>query len=226
MNELIPDLPGVKILAEVGRGTTGIVYRAQDLRINRVVALKVLLLGPVVEREVRAARFLREARVLASLTAESEPNIPTLHAVTEYQSQLYCVREFVDGETLEERVLARSIRSTDGVRVLGVIADVVARVHARGLIHRNLSPSNVLVATDGTPKLIGFGRVSIQAGPGRLPPGGPKVSPEIDIKALQAMLDWLFSALGQPFPGSLKPALGSVASAKAFAALVAPGFRQ
>jgi serine/threonine-protein kinase len=73
LNDSTPDLPGLKILAEVGRGTTGIVYRARDLRINRVVALKVLLPGPVAERKARAAQFLHEARALAGLTGEPDP---------------------------------------------------------------------------------------------------------------------------------------------------------
>jgi serine/threonine protein kinase len=223
LSEIMAQLPGFKILATVGRGTTTVVYRAQDLRIDRVVALQVLLSGPIGEREVRAARFLRAAQVMASLAGEHEPNIPALHGVMEYQGRLYSIREFVEGETLEKRVLAPSSSSTDGVRVIATIAGAVARVHARGIVHRNLNPSNVLVESDGTPKLIGFGRVAMQAGPEQRPPGAPIVSPEIDVKALQAMLGWVFSALGQPFPYSLIPALGPVASAEAFAASVGRG---
>ena len=99
----------------------------------------------------------------------------------------------------------------------------VARLHALGLVHRNLNPSNVLVATDGTPKLIGFGGVGIQTASDQLPPGAPGVSHAIDVKSLQAMLAWLFSALGQPIPGSLEYACRSASSAAAFAALVTQG---
>src|SRR5262249_33639094 len=146
--------------------------------------------------------------------------------VMENQGQQYYIREFVEGETLEERVSSRSIRSMDGVRVLATIAGAVARVHARGFVHRNLTPSNVLVASDGTPKLIGFGRVAMQAGRGDRLRGAPSVSPEIDVKALQAMLGWVFSALGEPLQGPLTLAQGLLGSAEAFAALLAQALRQ
>jgi serine/threonine-protein kinase len=110
------EFPGLKILAEVGRGTTGVVYRAQDLQINRVVALKVLLLGPAAERQVRSARFLREARVVACLMPHA--NIPAAYAVMEKQGQPYYIREFVEGATLKDRVDARTIRESEGIQVL------------------------------------------------------------------------------------------------------------
>src|SRR5262245_5295420 len=109
--------PDYEILAEVGRGTTGIVYRAQCVRLHRVVALKVLLPSLACEAQARR-RFLREARILANLTRAPDPNFPALHAVGGDDARPYHVREFVEGETLEQRVAARSISPREGIRVL------------------------------------------------------------------------------------------------------------
>jgi serine/threonine-protein kinase len=185
------EFPGLKILAEVGRGTTGVVYRAQDLQINRVVALKVLLLGSAAERQVRAVRFLREARAVASLMPHA--NIPAVHAVMEYEGQPYYIREFVEGTTLKDRVDAQAMRESEGLQVLAGIEAALARIHEQGLVHRNLQPENVLVATDGTAKLIGFSRAtSVDAAVGH---GIPTLALEADMQALRALRNWLFSAI-------------------------------
>jgi serine/threonine-protein kinase len=182
--------PGLKILAEVGRGTTGVVYRAQDLQINRLVALKVLLLGTAAERPVRAKRFIREARVLACLMPH--PNIPAIYAVDASQGQPYYIREFVEGTTLKDRVDARAIRESEGIQVLAGIEAALARVHQQGVVHRNLQPENILVGTDGTAKLIGFGRTAaVDAVVGQ---GSPPAKVEADKEALRGIREWLLSA--------------------------------
>jgi serine/threonine-protein kinase len=189
------EFPGLKILAEVGRGPTGVVYRAQDLRINRVVALKVLLLGSAAERPARAARFLREVQVIAAMMPHA--NIPAIHAVGEHQGQPYYIREFVEGTTLKDRVDARAIRESEGLQVLAGIEAALARVHQQGIVHRNLRPENVLVATDGTAKLIGFSRATAAyALVGHGTHGAPTAVLEADIQALQGLRDWLLSAIG------------------------------
>lgn len=189
MDSLPIEFPGLKILAEVGRGTTGVVYRAQDLRIHRLVALKVLLLGPPAERQARATRFLREARFLARLMPHT--NIPAIHAVMDSQGQLYYIREFVEGTTLKDGVDARAIRRSEGIQVLEGIEAALARVHQQGIVHRNLQPENVLLATDGAAKLIGFSRaVAVDAVVGN----GPPAVVEADTEALRGLRKWLLSA--------------------------------
>ena len=185
------EFPGLKILAEVGRGTTGVVYRAQDLRINRLVALKVLLPGSDAERHVRAARFLREARILASLMPHT--NIPAIHAVMESQGQPYYIREFVVGTTLKDHVDARGIHESKGIQVLAGIEAALARVHQQGIVHRNLQPDNVLVAPDGTARLIGFSRAAAVGAV--VGDGTPTAVLEADMQALRAMRDWMLSAI-------------------------------
>jgi serine/threonine protein kinase len=192
LDQPLIELPGLEILAEVGRGPTGVVYRAQDLPINRLVALKVLLLGSAAERHVRAARFLREARVLACLMPHA--NIPAIHAVMESQGQTYYTREFVQGTTLKARVDARAIRESEGIQVLAGIEAALARVHEQGIVHRNLYPENVLVANDGTAKLIGFsGAAAIDT---LVRHGTPTVVLEADMQALRTLRDWMFSRIG------------------------------
>jgi serine/threonine protein kinase len=192
------------ILAELGRGTTGIVYEARDLTLNRRVALKVLTLSPDADRQTKTAWFFRECRVLAHLTSKPGCNIPNLHMVAEHQGQPYYVRELVDGDTLERRVADGSIDLRAGLGVIAEVARVVDRVHGHGYAHRNLYPANVLVATGGTPKLIGFGRVGPLAGSNLLPPGASGVPPEIDVRALQEMLGWLCATLREPVPSALQ----------------------
>lgn len=184
------ELPGLKILAEVGRGATGVVYRAQDLRINRHVALKILLPGPDAERHVRAARFLREARILASLM---HPNIPAINEASESQGQFYLIRQFVEGATLKDCVDARAIQRSRGIRVLADIEAALTNIHQQGFVHRNLQPENILVATDGTAKLIGFGRAIVVDDVGGR--GTAPATVEGDLEALRSMRDWLHSAI-------------------------------
>src|SRR5262249_10122345 len=91
----------------------------------------------------------------------------------------------------------------EAIRALSTITGVVQRMHSRGIAHRNLRASNVLVRTDGTAKLIGFGHVWPLARAERLPPGMAGVSAEVDVVALQETLTWLCEELHQPVPASL-----------------------
>lgn len=217
-----PDFPDLKIVAEVGRGTTGVVYRAQDLRVRREVALKVLLPDPTTDWYVRAHRFLREAQVMASL---EDPNIPAVYSVGEDHGRPYLTREFVEGVTLEDAVLTGSITVSAGINIVARLAGAVIRLHERGLVHRNLRPQNVLIARDGTPKLIGFSRVGVADAPAA--PGMPDNVPETDVRALQGILAWLFTALRQPWPSclaSIRPP-NSLPSAQALGSLLAKAAR-
>jgi serine/threonine protein kinase len=208
-----------ELLLELGRGTTGVVYKAREDILNRVVALKMPLLASPSEAQVRVARFHREARVLARLTSTPDPNFPELHLVGEYQGQPFYVREFVEGNTLEQMARAGSLTLRQGITVLAAVARAIARIHAQGIAHRNLHPANVLIAVDGTPKLIGFGQVGFLAGSDMLPPGESGASAEVEVRWLQELLRWLCVALQQPVPAGLEwvMAPGSATTASAFA---------
>jgi serine/threonine protein kinase len=198
------------LLSELGRGTTGVVYKAQDCRLNRLCAIKTLLPCPRAELIERREWLLREAQVTASLQHE---HIVSVLEANEYEGRAYCAREFVDGSTLETLVTDKSIDLRTGLRLLGQVCEAMEAVHARRLVHRNLLPANVLVESAGfrRAKLIGFGRVRLLFGSSRYP-NGP-IDPDLlrlagqlkaaDTQALHQMLRWLADTLGQPLPAEL-----------------------
>jgi serine/threonine-protein kinase len=195
--------PGLENLGEIGRGTTGVVYKARDLRLDRLVAIKVLSSGGS-DTHSRAKKLVREARVLAALTHQPDDNIPTIHAVMELRGQPCIMREFVDGETLASLASSDRITLREAIQSLAVVAGAVARVHALGIAHNNLHPLNILVTADGTPKLIGFGQVGLLARTESQAAGEACVTAEVDIDALQRLLIWLCSALRQDLPRDLE----------------------
>jgi serine/threonine protein kinase len=216
-----------EIVALLGHGTSGTVYQARDGKLNRVIALKVPDLEPASERSLRVAWFLHEARVLAFLTGTPTGDIPPLFEVGEYHELPYYAREFVEGSDLEQLAAGGSLDLASGVRTVQTVAEIVQSVHQRHVAHRNLHPSNVLVATDGSVKLIGFGRCGLLEGSPVLPPDRPGVPPTLDVRGLQDLLGWLFATLRQPVPAVLESLLqpGAVASAGAFAEALAACLR-
>jgi serine/threonine-protein kinase len=199
---------------ELGRGTTGVVYQARDA-FDRVVALKVPQFRNDLARAAQSKQFFRESRVLAGLTFTPDPGIPKLHAVGDE----YHVREFIDAETLEHGVTSGSISLHEGIACLERICRVVARVHARGVAHRNLHPANILIARDGTPKLIGFGR----CGPLSSPTSGSTNAVGVDVRGIQGILNWICTILQQPVPAAVDAAQqpGAADSAVGLADLLA-----
>jgi serine/threonine-protein kinase len=219
MSDVLSASPRYEILAELGRGTTGVVYKARCTILNRLVAIKSPRPSAELERSVQLKYFLREARAVAMLTLKPDPNIPTIHEVGEFEGQPYYMRELIDGVTLEQGVHGGSIKLRDGLIVLASIAGAVQRVHAQGLAHRTLHPSNVLVVAGGSPKLIGFGHVGPLSGSAWLPPAARGTPAAMDVRALQQMLSWLCLTLRRPIPAALRAleASPAVASAGAFA---------
>src|ERR1035441_4154873 len=125
-----------EILAPLGAGGMGEVYKARDTRLNRTVAVKVLL-EHIAQREDLRARFEREARAVASL---NHPNICTLHDV----GPGYLVMEYVEGA-----VLAGPMKPAEAHRLALQIAAALEAAHARGIVHRDLKPANILVTASG-----------------------------------------------------------------------------
>jgi WD40 repeat protein len=148
-----PSIDGYEILDELGHGGMGVVFRARDIRLNRTVAVKMLLPGGHASPEL-VARFKAEAETVARL---QHPNVVQIHSVGEHQGQPYFVMEFVGGGSLAARLDGTPWHPRDGARLVEVIAHGVEAVHELGVIHRDLKPGNVLMAGDGTPKLGDFG---------------------------------------------------------------------
>jgi serine/threonine protein kinase len=192
-------LAGYEILGELGRGSTGIVYKVRHAGLKRFCVLKIPLPEPESQTE-RLERFFREAKALAHLTGPHEPNIPQLNEVAQFQDQVFYSREFVDGDTLTRQCQFGSIGLKKRVTVLAAVADTVRRVHERGFAHRNLHPSNILIGENGEPKLIGFGLVGTRdwthAGIRKIL--GVRVTDDLD--ALQQTVCWVGSTLKPPIP--------------------------
>ena len=153
----MPLTPGTKlgtyeILAPIGAGGMGEVYRARDTRLGREVAIKVLPRDLADTSEIRA-RFEREARLISSF---NHPHICIVHDVGHEGDDFYLVMELIEGESLAERVARGPLPITDVLRFGVQIADALDRAHKAGIIHRDLKPGNVMIARSGA-KLLDFG---------------------------------------------------------------------
>jgi eukaryotic-like serine/threonine-protein kinase len=153
-----------EIVAPIGAGGMGEVYRAHDTRLHRDVAIKVLP-AHLADDADRRQRFEREARAVAAL---SHPSVVAIHDVGAEGSTVYAVMELLDGETLGARLRRERLPVTRVVEIAAAIAEGLAAAHARGIIHRDLKPENIFVTRDGRVKLLDFGlaRVSDQSAPG------------------------------------------------------------
>jgi formylglycine-generating enzyme required for sulfatase activity len=153
----LPTVPGFTILGEVGRGGMGIVYRARQDSLGRLVALKILAPALLASKRSRE-RFVVEARALARL---QHPNVVAVHEIVVQDDLCAYAMEWVDGTTLAQALEARDPRlDTTAIARLGVtIGRALAAVHAAGLVHRDVKPGNVLLRRDGSPLLSDFGLV-------------------------------------------------------------------
>src|SRR5471032_2048936 len=142
-----------EVLSALGAGGMGEVYRARDTKLNRDVAIKVLL--PAVANDPdRLARFSREAQVLASL---NHPNIAHIYGIEDADGVKALVLELVDGEDLAQRIARGAISLNEALPIAEQIADALEAAHEQGVIHRDLKPANIKVRADGTVKVLDFG---------------------------------------------------------------------
>jgi len=152
-----------EIRGPLGSGGMGEVYRARDTRLDRDVAIKALPAAFTRDPE-RVARFTREAKLLASL---NHPHIAGIYGFEEIEGERYLVLEFVEGETLAERLLRGPLTVGDAVDVCRQIAVGIEAAHEAGIVHRDLKPGNVMLRSDGTVKVLdlGLARAASDEGP-------------------------------------------------------------
>ena len=142
-----------EILAPVGVGGMGEVYRARDTRLDRTVALKILSPYAAGDEEQRK-RLLKEARAASAL---NHPNIVTLHDIVRADGRDALVMEYVAGQTLQERIGRKGLPAKDALQYATQIADALAAAHAAGMVHRDIKPANIMLTATGTVKVLDFG---------------------------------------------------------------------
>jgi serine/threonine protein kinase len=208
-----------RIEQEIGAGGMGRVYRARDLRLQRDVALKVLPAGTLADETARS-RFRREALTLSQL---NHPNIAVIHDFDSEQGVDFLIMEYVEGETLAAKVSAGPLPEKEIIALATQIAQALEDAHERGVIHRDLTPRNVMVTPKGRVKVLDFGLAKLvkpketneatvsltESQPGAVAGTVPYMAPEqlrgkpvdarTDVYALGAVL-YEMATGGRPFP--------------------------
>ena len=141
------------ILEKLGGGGMGVVYKAEDTKLGRMVALKVLPPERVVDPD-RRRRFVQEARAASAL---NHPNIITIHDIDEAQGVHFIAMEYVQGKTLDRLIARHGLRVDEALKYAVQMATALAKAHSAGIVHRDLKPTNVMVTDDGLVKVLDFG---------------------------------------------------------------------
>jgi serine/threonine protein kinase len=157
-----------KILEKLGEGGMGVVYKAQDTRLDRFVALKFLP-AHLAASEQDKARFIQEAKSASSL---NHPNVCTIHDIQEHDGQMFIVMEFVDGHTLQEKRSSLTLKQAIDYGIQ--IAEGLAAAHEKGIIHRDIKPENIMIRKDGIVQVMDFGLAKL-VGVSRLTKAGSTV---------------------------------------------------
>ncbi len=153
-----------EIVAQIGAGGMGEVYKARDTRLGRDVAIKVLPAGFADDAE-RLKRFEREAKATAAL---SHPNILAVHDVGTHEGVPYLVEELLEGESLKDRLARGALPVPEAVEIAVQVAHGLAAAHEKHIVHRDLKPGNVFITKDGTVKILDFGLAKLVES---VPPG-------------------------------------------------------
>ena len=149
-----------KVTAELGRGGMGIVYKAEDTKLERTVALKFLAPHLLEDEEARK-RFHREAKAAAGL---NHPNICTVYEISEEDGQTFLVMEFIEGEGLDNKIERGPLALKEALGFARQVADGLAAAHANGVVHRDIKPGNLLVTPEGRVKILDFGLALLTEG--------------------------------------------------------------
>jgi tetratricopeptide (TPR) repeat protein len=149
----LPKIGGYVVLGELGKGGMGVVYKAEQAGLKRLVALKMILSGAGARSE-ELMRFRREAEAIARI---KHPNIVQVYEIGEHEGQPYFSLEFVDGGSLAGRLKESLMPAAEAARLCEKIGRAIHAAHEAGIVHRDLKPANVLMTADGTPKVTDFG---------------------------------------------------------------------
>ncbi len=206
-----------KILAELGRGGMGVVYKAKDTRLNRTVALKFLPTELTQDKEAKR-RFIQEAQAAAAL---NHPHICIIHEVDESDDQTFIAMEFIEGQTLKEKIETGPLGVDEAVDIASQVAEGLEKAHKKGIIHRDIKPANIMIDDESQAKITDFGLAKLSWGADLTKPAtimgtvaymspeqakGKKVDHRTDIWSLGAMLYEMLSG-ERPFQKAQEQAL-------------------
>jgi serine/threonine-protein kinase len=198
----LPQIPGYSLEEVLGYGGMGVVYRARQKALDRVVAVKTLLAGPFAS-PLELGRFRRETSALASV---KHPNIVQVYDAGDVDGRPYLTMELIEGGTLARKLAGAPLSARDAANLVATLAGAVDVAHQAGIVHRDLKPVNILLAADGTPKIADFGLARRVEGDGALTQTGVAVGtpnymapeqtggqaraigPAVDVYALGAIL--------------------------------------
>lgn len=164
-----------RVVRELGRGAMGIVYLAEDDSLQRQVAIKTLLLPDAGERDQLEGRFLQEAKAAGSL---NHPGIITIHDLGREGDWLYIAMELLQGTELRDRMAAGMLSLHEAVDIAAQVAAALGAAHARGVVHRDIKPGNIMLLADGHAKIMDFGIARMQKSDVRTQSGTMMGSPK------------------------------------------------
>ena len=169
----LPQIPGYEVEALLGYGGMGVVYKARQLRLNRLVALKMLVTGAYAGLRERA-RFQREAEAVASLRHD---HIVQVYDVGNHDGWPYFTMELLDGGSLAQALSGTPQPARHAAALVATLAEAMQAAHQGGIVHRDLKPANILLTAEGTPKVADFGLAKSS------PPRGRKSGADIERRS-------------------------------------------
>src|SRR5690348_5125010 len=179
-----------RILSPLGRGGMGIVYKAEDIRLGRTVAVKFVPETMAGDR-MAMERFLREARAASAL---NHPNICTVHDVGEFEGRPFLVMECLEGKTLRDLILGTPLTLQEVLELSIQITDAMDDAHSAGIVHRDIKPANIFVTRRGQIKIMDFGLAKVTSG--RTAGSGSSAHSQAPTAALDELVTSPGSTLG------------------------------